>query len=80
MTKTDLVTDWLDDTLAQNGLADGLCELAEWARDLTPLEREFVRLVASNVVGGFVGFPEWCPTHRERQETTRRLVDAALDD
>jgi hypothetical protein len=80
MTKTTLVADWLDNTLSEKGLEDGLSELAQWARDLNPLEREFVRSVALDVVYGSIDFPAWCPTYRGRRETARRLVEGALGD
>jgi len=74
-----LVADWLDRILAEKGLEHGLSELTRWAYDLDPLERELVRSTALDVVYSFVDFPAWCPTYRGRRETTKRLVDAALE-
>jgi hypothetical protein len=80
VTDLPLIADWLQDTLAENGLEDGLRDLEVWVRDLNPLERELVRSVALDVVYSFVDLPAWCPTIGERRRTTERLVNAALGD
>ncbi len=80
MADTNLIPDWLENAIRERGLEQGLRDLSDWARDLNPLEREFVCSAALDTVYSFVDFPAWCPTLGERRRTTERLVKAALGD
>jgi len=73
MTGLELVADWLQGRLAYD-LESGMRELKAWARDLSRLERELVRMVAVQIARHYVPLG----ILREMRETARRLVNAAL--
>ncbi len=73
MTGLDLVGDWLSD-LFVNDIDSGMRQLNAWARDLSRLERELVRMVAVPVARHYVPLG----IVAEMRETARRLVNAAL--
>ena len=73
MTGLELVADWLSDLFADD-LEGGMRKLETWARDLSRLERELVRMVAIPVAGDYIPLGIVGEMHK----TARRLVKAAL--